>query len=356
MKKLYLIEILRFIASFSVIIYHYEIYFFRFNNLNPLKISDENIEYLPFGTILDFVYKHGDYGVHLFWTISGFVISYIYLDKIKKYNWKIFFVNRFSRLYPLHFATLITIVIIQLINSNFSIRLNFFDYNDFYHFFLNFFFISAWGLEQKYSFNTPIWSVSLEIIAYILFFILASKFKNPNLIKLFSFYLLLMLASKIGFMKDDAHNDLVSCLRLFITGVIIYKLFTLNKKYFFLLISILLLIFAFINNFKIFIFCPGLLMLILSIENFFPLKNKMLQIVCSVIGNLTYSSYLIHFPVSLIFISYFRNETKIFSSEYFFVIYIILIIIISFISYNFVEKKTKKYLRSKLSRSPNRHY
>ena len=100
----------------------------------------------------------------------------------------------------------------------------------------------------------------------------------------------------------------------------------------------------------------GLVMLILSIENFFPLKNKMLQIVCSVIGNLTYSSYLIHFPVSLIFISYFRNETKIFSSEYFFVIYIILIIIISFISYNFVEKKTKKYLRSKLSRSPNRHY
>ena len=111
-------------------------------------------------------------------------------------------------------------------------------------------------------------------------------------------------------MESDQHNDLISCIRLFVTGMMVFMLFKYNKKYIFLSLSVLFLIFAFINNFKIFFFCPGLLMLILSIENFFPLKNKIMQTVCSVIGNLTYSSYLIHFPISLIFISYFRNETK----------------------------------------------
>ena len=352
-KKIYLIEILRFFASISVVIYHYKIFFFTFNDLNSVKITDKNVESLPFGEYLFFFYRFGDYGVHLFWTISGFVISYVYLDNIKNYDWKTFFVNRFSRLYPLHFITLIIIVAIQLIDLDFSRNLNMFDSNDFYHFFLNIFFISAWGLEKDVSFNAPIWSVSLEIIAYALFFVCATKFKNPNFIKLFMLYFLLLLVSKIGFLKEDLHNDLISCLRLFLTGVIIYKLFVRNQKLIFLLVSILLLILAFNGNFKLFLFCPGLLMLILSIENFISFKNKILQKFCSVIGNLTYSSYLIHMPVTLIIIYYFRNKTEIFLSEYFFVSYFFLIIGLSLISYKFIEKKIKVYLRQKLLKKNN---
>jgi peptidoglycan/LPS O-acetylase OafA/YrhL len=345
LKKIYLIELLRFISSFSVIIYHYEIFFFRFNNFNLLKISHENIDRLPFGKILDFIYEHGDYGIHIFWTISGFVISYVYFDSIKKYNWKIFFINRFSRLYPLHFITLIAVIIIQFADLDFSKELDLFKYNDSYHFFLNLFFISAWGLEQNVSFNLPIWSVSLEIIVYIVFFITVSKFNNVGLKELFLFYFFLAVISKLGFMESDQHNDLISCIRLFVTGMMVFMLFKYNKKYIFLSLSVLFLIFAFINNFKIFFFCPGLLMLILSIENFLVIKNKKFLNLCSVIGNLTYSSYLIHLPISLILISYFRDDTKIFLSEYFFISYIITIIIISLISYHFIEKKLKKYVR-----------
>ena len=42
--------------------------------------------------------------------------------------------------------------------------------NDTYHFILNFFFISGWGFEKSYSFNGPIWSVSIELIIYALSF------------------------------------------------------------------------------------------------------------------------------------------------------------------------------------------
>ena len=237
-KKIYLIELLRFISSFSVIIYHYEIFFFRFNDFNLLKISSENIDRLPFGKILDFIYEHGDYGVHIFWTISGFVISYVYFDRIKKYNWKIFFINRFSRLYPLHFITLIAVILIQFVDMDFSKELGIFKYNDLYHFFLNLFFISAWGLEQHSSFNLPVWSVSLEIIAYTVFFISVSKFNNLSLKELFLFYFLLTIISKFGFIENDQHNDIISCMRLFVTGMMFYMLYKLDKKYIFLLLSI----------------------------------------------------------------------------------------------------------------------
>ena len=347
LKKIYLIELLRFASSLAVIIHHYEFFFFRANDFNLLKISEENFNILPFGKILDFVYEFGDYGVHIFWTISGFVISYVYYDSIKKYNWKMFFINRFSRLYPLHFITLLAVIVIQFIDLDFSKELDLFKYNDLYQFFLNLFFISAWGFEQNFSFNLPIWSVSLEIIAYTIFFITVSKFNNLGLKELFIFYFLLTIISKTGFMENDQHNDLLSCIRLFVSGMIVFILFKQNRKYIFLFLSVLFLIFSFINNFKIFFFCPGVLMLILSIENFFDIKNKMFLNFCSIMGNLTYSSYLIHLPLSLIIISFYRNDAQIFLSEYFFVSYIIAIIIISLISYHFIEKKLKKFIRDK---------
>jgi peptidoglycan/LPS O-acetylase OafA/YrhL len=45
-------------------------------------------------------------------------------------------------------------------------------YNDAYHFMLHVFFMSHWGFEVGESFNQPIWSVSVEIFIYIVFFAL----------------------------------------------------------------------------------------------------------------------------------------------------------------------------------------
>jgi peptidoglycan/LPS O-acetylase OafA/YrhL len=48
--------------------------------------------------------------------------------------------------------------------------------NDAYHFILNLFFASAWGLEKGFSFNAPIWSVSVEVLLYAVFFCIARIF------------------------------------------------------------------------------------------------------------------------------------------------------------------------------------
>ena len=99
MKKLYLIELLRFLSAVSVVIYHYQIYFFQMNNFNEVIIL-ENLETLPFNLILSLFYKYGDYGVHMFFCISGFIMSYVYLEQTEDTSAKIFFVSRFSRQYP----------------------------------------------------------------------------------------------------------------------------------------------------------------------------------------------------------------------------------------------------------------
>ena len=85
-------------------------------------------------------------------------------DNIRFKDSKKFFVNRFTRLYPLHFITLIIVAVLQFFSFKSLNQFMIFDYNDIYHFFLNIFFISSWGFEKGMSFNQPIWSVSYEII------------------------------------------------------------------------------------------------------------------------------------------------------------------------------------------------
>ena len=145
-KQLYLIELLRFLSAISVLIYHYQIYFFQFNNFNDVYIL-ENLESLPFNFILNLFYKFGDYGVHMFFCISGFIMSFVYLDKVEDTNAKTFFISRFSRLYPLHFITLIAVLFVQQVSLYTTETYQLFHFNDLYHFVLHLGFISAWGLE-----------------------------------------------------------------------------------------------------------------------------------------------------------------------------------------------------------------
>jgi len=75
-----------------------------------------------------------------------------------------FFVLRFSRLYPLHFATLIFVATLQLGSLSLDGYSIVYPCNDVYHFVLNLFFASVWGFEQCASFNAPVWSVSVEVV------------------------------------------------------------------------------------------------------------------------------------------------------------------------------------------------
>ena len=69
--------------------------------------------------------------------------------------------------------------------------------HDFYHFVLQFFFISSWGFEDGPSFNGPIWSVSIEIFIYGIFFLsVLLVFINLRALALVGLYMFAFLSNK----------------------------------------------------------------------------------------------------------------------------------------------------------------
>ncbi len=328
------LEILRFLSSISVVIFHYQ------NIL--IQNNSDLISELPFSNLINILYTYGYYGVHIFFTISGFIFAYTYLEK--NVSAKKFFVNRFSRLYPLHFLTLILIVLIEFLDPVFFNNFNEINniFNDMYHFVLQIFFISYWGFESGHSFNTPIWSVSIEIILYIIFFLSMRFLKiHINMIII----LLLFLTYKLSFIQIKYIEFAV----LFFSGILIFQIINHNKKKLQLLLSTLVLMISIIGNFKILLFAPSLIMLIVLLE-----KNisKRIRPIFIYLGSITYSTYLIHYPILISILSFennFQNLEKIYFNDLFFIFFITFLIIISFGIFKFFERPLNYTIRKSLS-------
>ncbi len=112
-KHLYLLDILRGLASLAIVVWHYQHFFY----VAPGKISEEFVRSSqPLYFIFWPLYDNGHFSVQLFFVLSGFVFYFIYYDKVRSrsvsgYD---FLILRFSRLYPLYFVTLIYVAVVQL--------------------------------------------------------------------------------------------------------------------------------------------------------------------------------------------------------------------------------------------------
>jgi peptidoglycan/LPS O-acetylase OafA/YrhL len=347
MKIFYSVEILRFFTSISILLFHYKHFFYPFSTLSTVNY-DSIEKSLPFYFFLNFFYVYGSYGVQLFYCISGFVFSHVYLLKKNNVTFLNFFSNRFSRLYPLHLATLLLVFFLQFVNLNvLGSYQGLIQYNDLFHFILQIFFISAWGFEHGHSFNAPIWSVSIELGIYFIFFLLIKNINKYKFIFLIFLLIFLLLVKK----STHSNNLFLECAQLFFSGVFVYLLFLIpTSKLFLSIIALILLLFSFIGNFKIFLFCPSLLLLFLTIEPY--IEKLFFKNLFKILGNLTYSLYLLHFPLQLLIViifNIFLISSSIFISKYFFFIFFFVLVVVSYLSYKFFEYPLNKLIRSKLS-------
>lgn len=112
--------------------------------------------------------------VQLFFTLSGFIISYNYFNNLNSLSKFFDFIKkRFKRLYPLHLFFLIIFLFLEVVKYILIIKFDFqanndsFKDNNLKNFFFNLFFIQHFTTE--YSFNSPSWSISVEMMIYILF-------------------------------------------------------------------------------------------------------------------------------------------------------------------------------------------
>jgi peptidoglycan/LPS O-acetylase OafA/YrhL len=171
-ERLIGLELLRFIAAIGVLIWHYQHFMFVGHTGAAWDWSR-----LPFRWLFAPFYTYGYMGVELFWCISGFIFTWKYSGIIAKAGlsfWRFAWL-RFSRLYPLHFSTLLIVAGLQWAYSARHGQTFVYLFNDVPHFVMNLFFANWWGFQRGESFNGPSWSVSAEVLIYVVFFWLTRR-------------------------------------------------------------------------------------------------------------------------------------------------------------------------------------
>jgi peptidoglycan/LPS O-acetylase OafA/YrhL len=154
-------------AAMAVVFSHWRHFFYDGTELGSFDTDRQ-----PFYSALHYLYDDGWRAVALFFCLSGFIFFWLYATPVRngEISARTFFCSRLSRLYPLHFLTLLLVAAgQQVMVSRFGASFVY-PSNDAYHFTLQLLLASKWGFETGDSFNGPIWSVSVEILLYMLFF------------------------------------------------------------------------------------------------------------------------------------------------------------------------------------------
>ena len=168
-NRLTSLDALRGVAALSVVVWHWQHFFAIGGDWQ----DDWSADMQPFYWLLKPLYAQGWAAVDLFFVLSGFVFFWLYGAAIREKRtgaWR-FALLRFSRLYPLHFVMLIVVAALQFFF--FRAHGTFFIYqdNDAAHFAEHLFMVQNWWPRSPQSFDGPTWSVSIEILLYVLFFI-----------------------------------------------------------------------------------------------------------------------------------------------------------------------------------------
>lgn len=346
------IDILRFIAAFMVLFDHYPLFFRQ-------TTQADNWAHAPISAQL----FDNSWAVPFFWMISGFVFLFTY--RKRNVSGAQFAQQRFARLYPLHFATLLLVVVLQLVALRCYGEVLFIGNFDAYHFILNLGFASAWGFEELGpSFNMPIWSVSVEILIYIVFFLLLPLIKRSGPALCAALSILCFFAYTQGIV----HSALL-CGTFFFAGCVCFEAVRRMsaKGMIFLGVSITLgaiaVLVVGVNSLKtvqqialffgIFCIAAGL---DAHKPKFFPGPRSKWNL-----GNYSYALYLVHYPVmlmiALVVFPVIGEDISFYTSFWPLIGFIVLSTAIAAVTYHLFELPMKRWLSAYplAEMMPNRH-
>jgi peptidoglycan/LPS O-acetylase OafA/YrhL len=154
--------------------------------------------------------------VQYFWAVSGFVFAHVYLSDPRAQGR--FWLARFARLWPLHLLTLGLMALLQGIYFARTGTEFIYHTNDLKHFLLSLPLMHYWGWQDNQSFNGPSWSLSTEILAYLVFWIALPALRRLPLALAF-----VLGAGLLWYMLEGGPNkDVLSCVGYFFLGCAVY--------------------------------------------------------------------------------------------------------------------------------------
>ena len=346
---------LRGICALAILIFHYQHFFYVGTGSTIFDRSS-----LPFYFIFSLFYDSGYLAVQIFWCISGLIMTHSYVNR-KHTSAKEFTVARFARLYPLHIFTLLVVAALQKISFQRLKTFQIYGSNDFFHFLLSLFFVQSWGFEKGYSFNGPTWSVSLEVMIYIVFFFVISFLAR--------FRVLVPIAVLIIY-KLSVNIELISlfrnCLAYFFFGVGVYFCSTfVIEKFSRSLIVLILVIEAFVflalRNLDLISFDSGgngyiwgTAFLVFFVAQIDGSRLAPLLIKAKILGDLSYSVFLWHVPIQItikLVQAKYSIDNSIAYNKLFFIFFIALTYFVGYLSYRFIEQPAQRLIRKRFARN-----
>lgn len=336
----------RFLASISIVIFHFGKKSFIFNN-----------------NVVNFIFFNANVCVSYFFILSGFVMMIAYGNK-PGFSAKDYFRNRFARIYPLYFFAILLVLFLQIRTKNL----------DLLGLFLNLFMIQTWIPGQALTFNPPGWSLSVEFLFYAIFPLIFNIFlKKDNLKKivgviisfwilsqvlfqaLFSFY----RADELGSMKDILMYSPLMHLNEFLIGnlagyLFIKKLQDKKSNYDLVILLTIGLIFLalkfplnlnFHNGLLAVLFIP--LILLISLNNGF-ITTLFQKKPFVFLGEISFGIYILQFPIYSLFSAYSVNKyLHVNDPTIVFFLRLIILIIVSSLAYVYIEKPLQDKIRAR---------
>ena len=181
----------------------------------------------------------GHMAVDFFFVLSGFIMSYMYASSFlagRPGAYVDFLARRVARIMPLHLAVILLVTALGAVSVAVSGSNIFFDTTSFFpDLVANLLLLPGLGFGAN--FNGPSWSISTEVVAYLLFPVLvACVFSRSRLVTGASAFaalvFLVLLASqtpRLELSYDGSPESLVRCLTEFSLGMLAYRAYAAGR-------------------------------------------------------------------------------------------------------------------------------
>ena len=318
-----------------------------------LVIMTHSFQIFDLGSKLNAMFSMGAKGVQMFFVASSFTLflSFNHRKNTEERYIRNFFIRRFFRIAPMYYIGICFFFLTKEMQ----------DSNQLASIISNIFFIHGINPLWISSIVPGGWSISAEMIFYLLVPFLAIKIKNTNQsinFILFSYIISMLfriilikypLVNNERLMDVFIYSNLINQLPIFGIGILSYFLI-LKKDYrikvesffviFLLLISHMIWN-VFLTNTLLFSLLWVLLIFILSIKEFKFLVNRFTVFM----GKISYSSYLIHFAVLRLIRPFVKNQylDNVGFALLYFIFIILVTAIISRLTYTFIEIPFQKF-------------
>ncbi|WP_314508861.1 acyltransferase [Xanthocytophaga agilis] len=309
---------MRAIASMAVVLFHF--------------IGTE--QFLTNWTILKYISVYGQYGVQMFFVISGFVIPFsLYKSKYKIHYYGKFVLKRIIRLDPPYLANILFIICLSYVLSKVSSAQFTITWKQLLlHLgYLNAFFHEKW-------LNVVFWTLSVEFQYYVLLGLIYPLLIGNQWIR--SITVISLLALSILF-HDIPRDFFFAHIPVFLMGILTFQWYTrIIPKWEYIVWTFVCILFIYTSSIEI-LFVSIISVLLLF---YFTIENKWLTF----LGDISYSLYLMHVMTGSVVISIVKKRTDNIYIEFFALVFAVSIsVTMSYLLYRFVEQPSQK-LSSKI--------